>query len=227
MSKSNRPPYEILRKGKQPWRKPGAADGTGEESGQTTSGDSALADSGVDTSGHHLWTLRLPRGYAVLLLLGILLIVGLAYWVGQQRGYRLAAELYQAQIQELNENQNRLQVGLPEVVEPGSRLDSREPGQWYLKLAEIPRRDGIRLVQFLRSRGVEAIGTVRHNVGLAPSDGLDRIDVWALRPFSGLDDPEITRFKRILEPIGKAWRQDQGGPDALENAALYQYQPSE
>ncbi len=165
--------------------------------------------------------LRLPRGYAVVLVLGIFIIFALAYMAGYVRGERHGAEEMRQRYSELLESAERHDdpFATPHVIDPGGPEDPRIGGYYYFRLIANHSEEVARsLVAFTRARGVETFATVSNN---------DRFNVWAAQPFVRDDRTRGDRdsFRETLHGLGRQWRSEQQQPEDLFNASLIQYRP--
>lgn len=153
--------------------------------------------------------LRLPRAYALLLAAGVLLVVVLAYWVGNVRGYnRLIAEenanAGPGLINLAGVDQGGLAVAAADAGSPAAavpaRRDPREPGLNYLIVARYPLEEAQRLIAFLKTQGVEAIGV--------PSQNRVLYHVVALPGFDGSEISEGAgaRFREEMLRVGQRWK---------------------
>lgn len=165
--------------------------------------------------------LRLPRGYAVLMGIGILLLLVLSHLAGDARGYRRgfneAQQRAAAQQQRVVAPEERMGFWSPMVVEPGSPEDPRLPGMYYFHLTDWPLEDSRRLVEFMRGHGVAAFATPWHN---------NLFRVWAGQGFSGEEEFRDVRQQYMdrLVRLGQKWF-SRYGIHNLPGINLQQYRP--
>ncbi|MCC5829312.1 MAG: hypothetical protein JJU36_07675 [Phycisphaeraceae bacterium] len=167
--------------------------------------------------------LRLPRGYAILMGIGILLLLILGYFAGYARGDRTGysrAEAAMSQRERVERPiEERAGIWGPMLVEhPGGEDDPRLPGLSYFHLANYPKTDAFRLVEFLRGHGVAAFATRRND---------DIFSVWAGQGFSMDDEARQARqsYLRHLGELGRDWGRRPYGVDTLPGINLQEYRP--
>ena len=176
--------------------------------------------------------LRLPRGVAILVFMGVLAMVVTAYWVGSSRGVAQQVAKQRARETQFSQLYGRLRAepvvlaGEKEqdlVAKDGERLsllervlqatgdvvvpkemDPREDGKNYLVLTMTDRETAVRLIEYMRERQVEAGAFVPSNGGLARR-GL--VEVIYLRGFeSGQMSGEAKRVMQDMKRLGESWR---------------------
>lgn len=178
------PPYEIMRSrpgGTAPTGSAGGGSSAGSESDEAGSASDYSADSVPTLPRKAPWwvgssaplVLRVPRGLAILIVLGVLVLIVVAYGVGSIRGaasaqpdpneqglgdrsgptgYYMAEEAYDGPT-----------VDVPSLVIEDK--DVRVPGMWYIRLMESAKVEDCRnLATFMASKGV-AIQIVKRNNG--------------------------------------------------------------
>jgi len=217
------PPFEIMRVGSKPAAS-GPTSGRDEPSGWPGWLDWA---SGL----RRPVVMRLPMGLMIVVLVGLLLVVMLAYWVGQQMGQAAARA-------ELNEAQRVLPTsggrggtgGLISVdgqpigggnsatnggtngADPGSSsMDPRVIGMNYLILARYPREEALRLVGFLREHGVASMVVPTDNAGLYLV-----VDRQGFTPEQVRNEAYEQR-KQELKRLGRLWKSARDGPTDLSD----------
>jgi hypothetical protein len=155
--------------------------------------------------------LRLPRGFAVVLVVAAVGLVVLAYRVGFSRG-EAAAELRLIELADsgrplLRQPPPLPQGSTPPPAEQAPRApagllqgDLRQVGLNYLILARYPKDEAQRLREFLASRGVETIAV--------PSDNARLFHVVAWPGFTGdqWSGPNGTAFVAEMRKHGAAWK---------------------
>lgn len=158
--------------------------------------------------------LRVPRGLAILSVIGLLLLIVIAYWVGAVRG---AAAVEPTDVlggigdrlgpQGWYEADRAVYSG-PEVKPPEEVLfeDRREPGMWYLRLMSSKDVEDCRkLAEFMRSRGV-AIQIVISDNGRSVAYAIDR----AYRT-DEKDQPPAQHYLGWMKQRGREWKLHNGG----------------
>jgi len=166
--------------------------------------------------------LRLPTGLLVLVGVGFVLSVLLAYWAGLGRGYRRGQESVAAESRQKEAVHWKTHGALPVLSAMEGRIensrkpfdlarpqggDLREKGLNYFVLAHYPREDAQRLVGFLKQHGVESAAFRLHNKRL--------FQVIALKGFhrDNLYGRERREFERRMHELGRAWKAKHHGPD--------------
>ena len=147
---------------------------------------------------------RVPRGYAVLACVGLIVVILAAYGVGRMRGYQQGQR-------DLAEPSGTYgppvlpgQMGADLVEIPEFRL----PDRYYIivdsRFSEVEAR---RLVSFLIQQGVDA-------VAILPYDG-SSFYVMATRPFTRdeLNSQAYREFVRRINGLGPVWREQYRGGD--------------
>jgi hypothetical protein len=228
------PPYEIM--GSRPTTpqasgrgpRPGLRQGTG-----IGGFFQSMADAWRSGASEPL-TLRVPRGMAVSLLVGLLGLLVLAYWVGHSRGSSAAEKDVRAQYEPALTDDGRVppdRSGQPGASDAGRQAgttyqpdeaDQRVPGNNYLILALYPPQEARRLRAFLTERQVEVMVGPRNNKGLCQVIVLDK----------GFT-PEEYGNERIREPfrnkylaLGRQWQAaNDGRGDDLSTMYFQKYEP--
>lgn len=177
--------------------------------------------------------IRMPRGYLVLTAAAVLLLIGIAYWVGSVRGHLRAIREMESgsvppgMIRLPEEDQAAPTAPAGSVLrdrsapsQPASRDDPRTPGLNYLILARYPLDEAQRLIAFLKEQGVDAVGIPAHTRGLylvVALKGFDRTQYNA--------EPGI-RFKEQMRRIGRAWKaHNNNRGDDLASMYFERYDP--
>ena len=182
-------------------------------------------DRPVDRSHHHAnplvrwWAqsgagipilLRIPRGIAVLVVVGLLAGMLLAFWVGTlvagPDGAPLAGDPPPPRQPPLgwsppDNNQHQADpVQSRQTSRDQARTgDPRQPGRNYFLLASVyTHAEAHRLSEFLAGHGVETIVVPGNN---------DRSAVIAVdQGFTGENDPAVAAYRQRLLQAGQAWR---------------------
>lgn len=207
------PPYEIMRPGgrearQKPasaWRSPRRADEAPAGEGPVSFGDWLAGGEPV--------VLRLPKGVALLIAVGVLLLILVAYWVGHARGGAAADSRHRQQIESMQTtrasgpipllDEGRSKQPPPNDAQPaGSPRDPRLPGLNYLLLAWYPEQEARRLASFLSERGVETFITTSNNARLFYVIGAQGFE----QPRSG---PGKT-YEDQLRRLGREWKAHNG-----------------
>ena len=168
--------------------------------------------------------LRVPRGMALSLLVGLLGLLFLAYWVGYSRGDSAAEKRVTAIYEPHLSGEQRTPPTRPGASQsPDTAVsgssgqvsgqnstaavpDQRIPGMNYLVLAVYPYDEALRLQKFLAGRQVEVMLGPRNNKGLC--------QVITLRGFTRQqfrDTNEAERFRTRLQALGRDWKTANGG----------------
>jgi type II secretory pathway pseudopilin PulG len=170
---------------------------------------------------------RVPRGFAVLICVGVLALMVLAYWVGFTRGQAALRHAHAEQIAALDRAAGRIpgagrlvEVPTPDLtagpqgdggraVEAQDRAsavgDPRQPGLNYLILARYPREEADRLARFLAGRGVET--------AVIPTDNARFFHVVGLRGFT-TDQYRAgvqAAYERQMRQLGRDWQASNAG----------------
>lgn len=170
---------------------------------------------------------RIPRGYVWLFATGLLAIVVLAYWIGSSRGYRLAKREISSLEHWMTDHPSDTPLvtgttpgGAMVTYAPGpsGHTELRQPGLHYFVLADYPKTEARRLVQFLRENRVDSAAYGAHNGGL--------MRVVALR---GLNADQLTnearrQFEQQLRTLGRRWKDLHRGASDLADLQLQRYQ---
>jgi hypothetical protein len=95
--------------------------------------------------------------------------------------------------------------------------DPRQPGRWYLVLAETRREGAIRLATFCRQHGVEAYAVGSNNA---------RFRVFVLPGLTGdgRTDPQEDPLRRRVYEVGRLWQERHRGESNLRDAYLSQFE---
>jgi len=233
--RDNRPPYEIMGS-----RAPGAGPGGTPGRGPTPRGGLGAGIGGLGRSLLEAWhagaseplMLRVPRGMALSLLAGGLLLLVLAYWVGFSRGNSTATQRVRAEYEPALIESGRVpptRGGVESTFvgqeSPPSALrgydDPRIPGRNYMVLALYPPQEARRLQGFLAGRQVDVMVGPRNNKGLCQVVSLNGFTREQMR-----DTDTEERFRTKLLGIGRDWRasnQDKG--DDLSSMYYSKYEP--
>ena len=160
--------------------------------------------------------LRVPRGMALSLLGGALLLLMLAYWVGHSRGSSAAEQRVRAEFFTGESDAGRLppeafhldenpvqgsETAVTPTRDPKTEADPRIPGRNYLVLALYPYDEAKRLQRFLAGHEVEVLVGPRNNKGLC--------QVVALTGFTGeqmRSTDAAERFRNRLLSLGRDWK---------------------
>ncbi|MCC6682413.1 MAG: hypothetical protein IT445_16055 [Phycisphaeraceae bacterium] len=224
--KTDIPPYEIMRPGgreamRQPnhaWRSPRPRE-QAEEGGKFSLSDWLTGGEPV--------SLRLPKGMALLIVAGLLLLIMIAYWVGQSRGRAAADSRYQKQMQAVQDYRSS---AAPLVVDPtaadsdgaGAGASSRAPsggGGAAVTRTTDPRQKGLnypilvyctlpeakRLGAFLAQGGVDTFIISGKNEELYHLVGLH-----GLRGDGGFRAAR-EEYETKLKRLGREWKAQNGG----------------
>ena len=209
--------------------KAGTAAAVSDVTGGHTGTSPALAE-GAATPPRGFWpgmggagqpvVLRLPRGYAVILVVGVFALIVLSYLAGHSRGMRQGIETTRDRYESiLAAAPQQDPFATPLIVEPGSAEDPRTEGYAYYRLiANHTEAVALSLVRFTRRHEVETFATVSNN---------GRFNVWAARAFDEDERGRLEResFLETLHSLGRAWRIEQRQPEDLFNASLIPYRP--
>ncbi|WP_428389705.1 hypothetical protein [Mucisphaera sp.] len=232
-------PFEVMGKAT-------AAEGEEPKTASVSEPRAASVDRGVEAvaPGEPL-VLRVPKGLAIGVVVGLILVVGLAYWVGYQRGAgsveaeeggivdRPPGPIGQALVPEPELfvgssldgvgvevlDLNRTPMGWHEA---GSGADPRSAGLNYLILATYPEAEALRLAVFLADRGVasvlEPVNNARFQV-VAVNVGFTR---------NAFERGVHEIYRRSMLEIGRAWHAENGGrgSDALQDMYFYRHGPT-
>ncbi|MFN3168935.1 MAG: hypothetical protein ACE37H_17945 [Phycisphaeraceae bacterium] len=217
------PPYEIMRS-----RQPGSASGghsLGSAGLPADSGASqpvpAVSEPAAGVPSRAPWwvgssaplVLRVPRGLALLAVVGVLGVIVLAYLVGSARGSASAKpDPEDASLGERSGPDGYFvssEDGYEgtEVAVPGDPLtaERREPGLNYMRLIQSNEADCRKLAEFFASRGV-AIQLVLVN------NAQSCIAYAVKRGYRGdeLDSESCKRYRQQLLSIGQQWKVHNG-----------------
>ncbi|MFK7789371.1 MAG: hypothetical protein AB8C95_07790 [Phycisphaeraceae bacterium] len=158
--------------------------------------------------------LRVPRGVAILSVVGLLLVIVVAYWVGSMLGAAGA----QPEVVEGGLGQRLGPEGYfispdddyegPKVDVPDTALEveRREPGLNYMQLITSTKEDCERLARFFGARGVAIQLVPVHNKELWVAYAIKR----------GYRSDEMgsehqQRYEQMLRSLGRQWKQNNGG----------------
>lgn len=218
------PPYEIMR---------GSSNAPqGDASDSTASSQHATDPPSTPTAKAPWWVgssspivLRLPKGLAVLAVVGLLLLIVVAYSVGSARGAASAKpELVQAIGERTGpagwfEAEDDAYEGPVERPPEKVILDERrEPGLWYLRLMTSTPEDCRRLAEFMHSRGV-AIQLVMRDNGRSVAYAIDR----GYRT-DEKDSEAAQHYLGWMRQRGREWKLRNGGRgDDLSSMFYAQY----
>ncbi|MFW5682728.1 MAG: hypothetical protein ACOC1G_06955 [Phycisphaeraceae bacterium] len=234
--KDHLPPFEIM--GSTPPRRPWHERGRGaeeESEPRTRESASPVRSDGVPPGQWLQWlshagpplVLRVPRGLAISVVLGVLGLLVVAYWVGYERGESAATPQYETQDRSdripavirrdagegSNNGPTTSTAGNPDGVaslDAGGAVDPRTPGHNYMVMARRNRRDAQRLAQFVMDQGVETI--------LVPLRDDMFLIVATERGFESVRSEEAQAYRNRLREIGRAWkRHNQGRGSELED----------
>lgn len=217
-------PYEIMGSTTQGGSAP-AAEPAEPAVARRTLGESVreLWDAGVPV------VVRVPRGFAVLICVGVLGLIVLSYWVGYSRGRSAAEAELAEEVAELERAVGRaprlaggrLDLAVPDLATRGagdeafsgrsggigragdaggSGASVLRPGLNYLVLARYPRKEAERLSAFLSSRGVET--------AVVPTDNGEFFHVVGLRGFTTEEyrSGEQAAYERMMKQLGRDWK---------------------
>lgn len=159
--------------------------------------------------------LRVPRGLALIIVVGVLLLLVLSYWVGTVRGRSAANQLAQERAPSSAEPVARRTPPIA-ITDAGDRganevenqagpavqvfAERRETGLNYLCLLTGDRDECVRLAEFLADKQV-AIQLVNRDNGSCVVYAVD----YGFRG-SELSSDECLAYKRKLQDLGRAWK---------------------
>lgn len=234
--KDQTPPFEIM--GKAPPRAPWHE--RAEPSDHAHAGPTPGSTEGMSPRQWKQWltqtgpplVLRVPRGVALAVVLGVLGLIVLAYWVGSERGQATAVERLAADASGPQGRMMRIPGRTPGGQEhangPGGGAaapvfvedapdDPRRPGLNYLVLATWNDADAQRLAGFLAEQGVATVLEPWNNT---------RLRVIAVdRGFEPGEVDERRAYRQRLLEIGRAWkRHNDGRGTALEDMHYDRYE---
>lgn len=237
--RDNTPPYEIMGnrpsapqasgRGPRPGGRPGLGAGI---SGFIESIKDAWRD-----GANEPMTLRVPRGVAVAMLVGLLGLLILAYWVGHSRGWSAADQSVRAEYAPALVDEGRLPperpgsgpgglvnrpgTGSAAVSAPVQRADPRVPGSNYLILALYPEEEAQRLKAFLAQKQVDVLVGPRNNKGLCQVIALNGFTREQMR-----DTDAAERFLTKMRALGREWKAaNDGRGDDLSSMYYGKYEP--
>lgn len=211
------PPYEIM-------RSRGGASGSGAQGvGEADEPVVSETDRIPRPPGRAPWwvgsasplVLRVPRGVAILSVLGLLLVIVVAYWVGSIRGAAGAQpEAIETGLGERS-GPNGFFISPtddyagPEVDVPKDALttEQREPGLNYMQLITSTREDCEKLARFFGARGVAIQLVPVHNKGLWVAYAVKR----GYRA-DEMGSESQQRYEQMLKSLGRQYKQS-GGTD--------------
>lgn len=155
--------------------------------------------------GHPI-VIRIPRGYAVLLVVAVFAMILLAYWAGVSRAVRIAAAPGSAQM--------TVTAHAPPPQGAGSApAPQRIAGRSYLLLTSFPkvpddapgqRREADRLVRFLRECRVAATVENLNN------GGFEVVDLYGFNE-SQLGGTDYRDYVSALRRLGREWKKTHNG----------------
>lgn len=176
--------------------------------------------------------LRVPRGLAVCLLLGLLGLLVLSYWVGHSRGGTAAQARVRAEYEPALTESGRVSptgTGLITDRSGGATADSgvsgyddpRVLGRNYLVLALYPLDEAQRLRAFLAGRQVDVMIGLRNNKGLRQVIALNGFTREQMRTSDAED-----RFMTKLRGLGRQWKSfNHGKGDDLSSMYYEKFEP--
>ncbi len=160
--------------------------------------------------------LRVPRGLAMLVVLGVVVILALAFFMGRSQGQRQGEQETLATLQASRQAISRGQPDETGSVRTGvlprrgriylpNQPDPREAGMNYLILARYPLDEAQRLTEFLADQGLDSVIVPSHTTGL--------FQVIALHGFTSEQyrAGEYRAFEREIHRIGQRWREINAG----------------
>ncbi|MEQ9461624.1 MAG: hypothetical protein RIG82_11805 [Phycisphaeraceae bacterium] len=237
---SNKTPFEVMGRrdagpepSPQPSEAPKAADRPAADSEPTTD---LLAPS-------EPLVLRVPKGLVAAVAVVLLLILGLAYWVGYERGANGETETTAAAV-EAPPGPLTTPAAPPRFIGadlegPGISLldlsrtplggyqadspsDPRQDGMNYLILATYPAAEAQRLSEFLVTHRVASV--------LKPVNN-DRFQVIAVNvgfTRDAFEQGTQETYRQALLEVGRAWHAHNGrrGNDALQDMYFYRHGPT-
>ncbi|QNN24218.1 hypothetical protein HED60_18725 [Planctomycetales bacterium ZRK34] len=203
---------------------------------------------GASAGGWHAaltrwWTFpmafRLPRGTVVMLGIGALVVVILAYLIGHRIGrsdavaFNLTYEKANAAFDPIREKPaQRLipstvdgvsdadSIGVPDLPGASGEADPREPGLNYFRLTSIPASasEVVEILDFLKSHGVDAAAI--------PINNGRSVKIVALRGFANpLSDPDARAFAEQLKKLGRRWKSQERGSSDWKDLYPEKYRP--
>lgn len=208
------PPYEIMRSSARPPSAPEA--GT-----HPTEPDPPAASPATPTNKAPWWVgssaplvLRVPRGLAVLIVAGVLVLIILAYGVGSIRGAAGARpQALESGIGErpgpsgwFESDSAGYDGPVVEVPEVAFDAERREPGLNYIRLIQSTPEDCQALAAFFGARGV-AIQLVNVN------NGRSSIAYAVKRGYRAdeLGSESCDLYEKQLRTLGRQWKAHNGG----------------
>lgn len=220
--RDSKPPLEIMRSIGAGASSTGAHGAERGQSAESEGENGAM----MEDAGHPLWwgagmpvVLRLPRGVAALLMVGLLLLIVLAYWVGYMQGrgssetssgeattMRAKAPPLRSHLPNDRETQaiggkdvTRQTLGMPRAQQ------TREPGLNYLFLARYRKENAQGLARWMAAHGEQTV--------VVPSARHDLYQVIALRGFTSeqFAAGKFHEYEDHMRQLGRQWRASNGG----------------
>jgi hypothetical protein len=171
--------------------------------------------------------LRVPRGLAAVIVLGLFLLIVLAYWVGSARGSAATrAELTErgavagapgpreAPPISVSQESPPSAAGTGEPVQRVEQ-ERRRPGLNYLQLQTGGRDEGQRLAEFMADKGVQ--------IQLVETAGGEWVVFAVDRGYRAdeLNSESCVAYKRKLMDLGRAWKRHNGNRGSDLNTMLF------
>ncbi len=196
MSRKKKPPYEIMRGRARRPSTPAPVRQSEEEPSVAAPPPEQGEEIGFWAQLRHPIVLRLPRGYAFLLAALLMLLLGLAYWVGHQRGLKSGRiEAEDLPLLGYGEAQGRdvdwfffysyAQGKWPKIMPAHGPDDPRRKGMLYMRLGEYSQVDAMGVVTLLREWGFAGFGVSGEN---------NRFAVYTAREFKP-QDQDTQRYR--------------------------------
>ncbi|MBI1368082.1 MAG: hypothetical protein GC162_05450 [Planctomycetes bacterium] len=184
---------------------------------------------------------RLPQGTLVMLGLGALVLIIVAYLIGDRMGRRSIsafARNYQEQLKPLESIREAPPTRMIPSTITGAATDSdgtplpnlpgaggveddpRQPGMNYFRLISLPANadEAQKAVAFLKANGVDA-GAIPFNNGRS-------VKLLALRGFENpLSDPVARDFADRLKMLGRKWKSQEHGSSDWKDLYPEKYRP--
>ena len=186
----------------------------------------------------------MPIGYFLLGAGGFILLLVVAYTVGYWRGDRDVTAEYDLRYLETGvrdplhalevepggsvaaDGRSSVAAPPPVAARPEPTLpsawgpvesDPRQPGRYYLVLAETSPRGAVRLAEFCRAREVEAYAVAGHN------ERLRRVIVLPGFFTRSTSEEAVRRLRERIDRIGMAWKSEHRGESDLKDAYMSLY----
>lgn len=188
--------------------------------------------------------LRIPRGIGVMVLGLVVGLILLAYWVGHQRGATAARKSTDFELQAeqavylraggeaittpstpeghggMEQEAGNADQGVRDSLEPPRNhpdgRDPREPGRNYFVMARDSRAGAKRLLEFLRTHGVDAAAISRDNGTLFKVVAMDHGFVK-----DELGGDTFKSYRRRLAEVGRIWEATHRGVVSFEKQGMY------